>query len=246
MSEIAESEHVLYGQMFSHPKQISDEADYFQVDISGIDKNEFIEKYTGLPEGSSIILSADWEKNTTPNSIYTDERQQEYVELVDYCNQYYNVLMLQLHPPTGGKKRQERMNQFNEVLESLLNYVDAPVSVENRSSSKFLCSNPDEIAALTDNVYITIDIPQYLIGNNFNYEELNQVLESNSDKIIELHCGDIMEKKGRRYVAQPINTGIIDWDKVDFDTASNVNYRTIEVLGGKNRFENSKHILEEK
>lgn len=218
---------MLIGQMLN--KSTSESADYFQVDICGKklqDINYNLKK--------KIILHGDWEKKGfSSNDIMNPLRQ---LEIIDICNHFKNIAYgITIHPPT----KKVQIKDFLKTIDTIQNKIEIPIFLENRSNNRFLISNIESILTIPKDFNITIDIPQLFINNGYNIDKLKLDIHTlhNLSNIKEIHLGGVKEKR----VGQKLNDNLIDYK--DFKYFLQNKYITVEILGGKNIFEESKNII---
>lgn len=218
---------MLIGQMLN--KSNSESADYFQVDICGKKVEDIIYNLD-----KKIILHGDWEKKGfSSNDIMNPSRQ---LEIIDICNHFKNIAYgITIHPPT----KKVDIKDFFNTINNIQNKIDIPIFLENRSNSKFLINNIESILAIPKDFNITIDMPQLFINNGYDFDKFKKNIYtlSNLSNIKEIHLGGVKEKR----VGQKLTDNLIDYSNFTYFLQNK--YITIEILGGKNVFEESKNII---
>lgn len=229
-----------FGQITNNYKKYSQQCDYIQFDICGLNKEESILKLKETldknPHISNIILHSDWtKKGCSENNLPT--RINDYIEIYKELSKYINVIAITLHPMFRSKSSLENFLSLVEKLE-----LHLPVYIENRSNSKILISNPNEIISISQLKLMTIDIPQLLISCDYNYDLfLNTINHINWDNVKEVHLANLKRDGNRTYVGRSLDDGIINID--DFAPLIKGKYITFEILGGEKVFEKNMNTI---
>ncbi|MDF2879607.1 MAG: hypothetical protein K0R54_164 [Clostridiaceae bacterium] len=217
-------------------KKVSTIADFLQLDICGLSKDESYDKYINYDVNIPVILHGDWTKNGhSENNI--KERTSEYIQIIHNLLSIAEIHGLTIHPPFRKKVSFEDFINYCNLIETA---TGIPVFIENRSNNKIWLSYPGEIIEFSNKHYMTIDLPQLFIS--CGYEEtafLDTVLKINWSNVKELHLGNIKRNGKNTFVARKIEEGEIDLNKV-ISFIKGVDYCTFEILGGVNVFENQK------
>lgn len=232
------------GQM-TLPK-ISADADFTQLDICGMNKEEAVAR---LAKNNSsnipILFHGDWTKNGfSENEVLKEERQQEYISIVNTIKEQVEVRGFTIHPPFRSKATAE---QFLDIVQELESITGIPFFIENRSSHRILVSKPEEVIEMSKLHKMTIDIPQLYISCGYSEETTIATLEMlNWGNIEEIHIANIKRDGKRTYVARKLNDpeGVLTMEKY-IPYFKKVEFITLEILGGVKTFENQKEYLME-
>jgi hypothetical protein len=220
--------------------KITDGADYLQLDMCGLNRNEVLGRYLNFNKDIDIILHGDWsKKGCSENNIL--ERVEEYIETIFRLQKITKVRGLTIHPPF---RKKVSLEDFLRSCESITNATGTPVFIENRSNSKIWISKPDEIIDFSKSHLMTIDIPQLYIACKYDIEALKNTLVSiHWNNVKELHLANVKRQPPNTFVGRKILDGEIDYSEL-ISFFDNVGYLTLEILGGVNVFEKEKSYLE--
>lgn len=227
-------------------KKLSNECDYLQLDICGLNVEEAIQKYKNYNSNKKpIILHGDWEKRIKnslkkPSENNIENRYKDYIDIANELSKCTKVLGITIHPPY---RKKVEWDNFIHICD-LIKQSNINVFVENRSSKKIYLSTGKEIIDYSQKHFMTIDIPQLYISCNYNEDYLIQVLkEINMNNVKEIHFANILRKEKHTFVGRKIQDGILDLSNIVKYLNKNA-YYTLEILGGVNTFNNQKIILE--
>lgn len=228
------------GQISNRFDKYSKNLDYLQLDICGIKAIDISNKIENILEKNNqikeVLLHSDWTKkgcseNNFPHRLY------EYIEIKEILKKYVKVSGITLHPMFRNKIKVEDFIDKVNVLNKHIN-----VFIENRSNSRILFSKPNEIIELSQNMNMTLDIPQLFISCNYNKDEYTKTLDSiNWDNIKEIHLANIQKKDKNTFVGRQLDDGILDIDILNKRITDQ--YITLEILGGSNIFDKNKVYL---
>ena len=231
-----------FGQITNNYKRYSTLIDYIQFDICGLNTSEAIEKLDATLSKNQhikkIILHSDWsKKGCSENNLPT--RINEYINIFNKLSERIDVIGITLHPMFRSKTSMEDfLNLVSELSKHMV------VFIENRSNSKILISRPDEIISLSQNHYMTIDIPQLLISCGYEYSLFLDTLSNiNWDNVKEIHLANIKRLNNRTFVGRSLDDGEIDIK--DLAPYLKDKLITLEILGGVNTFENNIELIKE-
>lgn len=232
------------GQM-TLPKY-SNEADFIQLDICGMNKEEALLRLDkNNPDRMPIVFHGDWtKKGITENEVLKESRQNEYISIINYIQEKVKVLGFTIHPPFRNKTTTE---EFLDIVKGLEESTNVPFFIENRSSHKILVSKSEEVIEMSYLHPMTIDIPQLYISCGYSEYKTIETLELlNWSNIKEIHIANIKRDGTRTYVARRLNDpeGVLDIRKY-LPYLQRVDLITLEILGGVVQFENQKQYLEE-
>lgn len=229
-----------FGQITNSYKKYSTQVDYIQFDVCGLNKNESVEKLKETLEKNNhikdIILHSDWtKKGCSENNLPT--RINDYIEIYNELSKYVNVIGITLHPMFRSKTS---LDDFLELALKLNKYMK--VFIENRSSSKILISQPNDIIDISSKHDMTIDIPQLFISCKYNYNLFLETLSKiNWDNVKEIHLANIKRVGNRTFVGRSLDDGELNIN--DLKPYLNNKLITLEILGGINTFEKNIDIL---
>lgn len=226
-----------FGQMsFS---KLSEQADYLQLDICGLDVSSATEKYLSYKKDIPVILHGDWTKKGFSENNLKD-RLDEYIKIILTLNNMTEVLGITIHPPSRNKMS---LNELVACCKRLKTETGVNVLVENRSSHKLLLSSKEEVIEFSKAHSMTIDIPQLYISCGYDEDELLKTLSLMSkDNIKEVHLANIVRKENRTFVARKLDDGILNIHNILEYLNPNA-YYTLEILGGVPIFEKQKQWL---
>ncbi|WCK57071.1 hypothetical protein PP175_28190 (plasmid) [Aneurinibacillus sp. Ricciae_BoGa-3] len=89
-----------FGQM-SLPR-VSANADYIQLDICGLNKEQTLSRFLSYETNLPVILHGDWtKKGASENNIA--QRKQEYVTIIQTLLKHTSVLGFTMHPLSERK-----------------------------------------------------------------------------------------------------------------------------------------------
>lgn len=228
---------MFFGQM-SFPK-LSNQADYIQLDICGLNAKESVDRYLAYQTQLPVILHGDWEKKgNSENNI--EQRLTDYIEIVHDLSPYTSIIGFTMHPTFRKKVSFE---DFLFFCEELTKATKVPVFIENRSNQKIWLSQPEEIIDFSHQHDMTIDLPQLFISCGYNQERFKETLKEICWKNVkELHIANIKRQAPRTFVARKLTDGELDFQEI-FSLFDSVPYMTLEVLGGVPVFESQVQLL---
>lgn len=231
------------GQISYKGKQTSKSADYIQLDICGLNREEAIEKYKNYHTTLPVILHGDWKKDVvkkdgskikvSENNLRT--RKNDYIEIINAFKDITTVLGFTLHPPYRTKMK---LDELKEIVKFIENKSKIEVFVENRSNKYLLLSDNNEIIEFSQDNIMTIDIPQLYISSGYDFELLINTLNNiNKMNIREIHLANIIKKERNTFVGRKLNDGELDIPRI-LNTLQDIDpYYTLEILGGINTFD---------
>ena len=232
-----------FGQMSI--KNISNKANYLQLDICNLSKKEALEKYNNYNKEIPIILHGDWTKKGASEDNL-DNRHSEYINIIKALKEKTLVLGITIHPP---KKSRMSENELISYMSKISKETNVSVFLENRSNNKYIISTPEEVINFSKKHLMTIDIPQLYIACQFNEVIFKNTLDNiNWENIKELHVGGLVRKlksegakRNMTLVAQQLTKGILDY-KLYMKYFKKVPYKTFEILGSHNTFNEQVNI----
>lgn len=229
-----------FGQMTL--SKISPVADYLQLDICGLNKDEALNRYLKYNTKIPVILHGDWtKKGVSENDILKRERIEEYKNIIKRLKEETIVHALTLHPPY---RRKIDFDSFVDIAKEIEEDTKISVLIENRSNKRIWLSKHEEIINFSKIHPMTLDIPQLYIGCEYKEDKFISVLEKlNWENIKEIHLANIMRKENRTFVARKVEDGIIDLGNV-IKIFNDNSFVTLEILGGVYTFEKQKEIVE--
>ena len=225
----------MFGQMSI--KGMSEQADYLQLNICGLNAKSAIEKYDYFKrlrgEDIPVVLHGDWtNKGCSENNI--KGRYKEYILIAKALGGMTDVKGITIHPPY---RKKVAFNEFIDICEEIeRNGIN--VFIENRSNNKIWLSEPKEVIDFSKCHSMTIDIPQLYISCGFSNDCLNDTL-SNLDwsNVKEIHLANLKRSERGTHVARKLNDGEIDIQSVmKYLTVDKL--ITLEILGGVPTFDN--------
>lgn len=221
--------------------RVSAETDYIQLDICSLNEEEALERFKHYNTDKPIVLHGDWtKKGASENDLLKVGRREDYASIVESLKDETDIIGFTLHPPYRNKLDMESLISIVKELEAK---TGIDFFIENRSNSKILVSTPEEIIALSEQMKMTIDIPQLYISCGYSEEVLHDTLSRcNWDNIRELHFANIMRKDGRSYVARKLEDGVLDMKSL-LPFVKKCPLITLEILGGNNAFESQRTLL---
>lgn len=214
--------------------KLSNNCDYLQLDICGLNKDEALCKYLKYKEKVPIILHGDWnKKGFSENNL--NIRFIEYINIINELKNHTDILGITIHPPSRTKYT---LNQFLFYCKKIKEETNIDVFIENRSNKRLLVSTIEEILSVNKDYSMTIDIPQLYITCNYNHNYLLEVLKNlNKSNIQELHLANIMRKDFRTFVGRKLDDGLLNIQQIISIIGTNY-YITLEILGGIPTFNN--------
>lgn len=221
--------------------RVSAEADYLQLDICSLSEEAALTRFLNYKTDKPIVLHGDWtKKGASENDLLKEERRQDYSEIIDALKKHTEIIGFTLHPPFRNKLD---IDTLIEMVKELEEQTGIDFFIENRSNSKILVSTPEEIISLSEQMKMTIDIPQLYISCGYNENVMIDTLTNcHWDNIKELHFANIMRKDGRSYVARKLEDGVLDLTKL-IPFVRKTPLITLEILGGNNTFEQQQSLL---
>lgn len=222
-------------------KKKSNESDYMQLCICGLTEKEALDKFRNYEDKFPIILHGDWtKKGFSENDILKEERQEEYIRIINSLKKETEILGVTLHPPFRSKTSFE---DFLDIVKTIEEKTNIPIFVENRSNKRIHLSKGEEIIEFSKKHKMTIDIPQLYISCGYDEEEMLKVLRQlNLDNIVEVHIANVMVKSNRGYVARKLDDGVLNLKEV-LKILGDREYYTFEILGGLPTFESQKKLF---
>lgn len=219
--------------------KISESADYLQLDMCGLSAHKTLNRYLSFSKDIGVILHGDWsKKGCSENNILN--RVEEYIETINLLKEVTTVHGITIHPPY---RKKIDFDIFLNACKYIEIETKISVFVENRSSSKLWLSTPDEIVNFSKNHDLTIDIPQLFISCNYNTNIFEDTLSKICwNNVKELHLANIKREQPRTYVARKLTDGELKYEKF-IHYLIDVEYSTLEILGGHNVFNNEKSYL---
>lgn len=219
--------------------KISNNADYLQLDMCGLSAKETLNRYLSYKKDIGVILHGDWsKKGCSENNILS--RVEEYVLAIKLLQEVTTIYGITIHPPFKTKVDFQIFLNACRVIE---NETKISVFIENRSNQKLWLSSPDEIVDFSQNHCMTIDIPQLFISCKYDISILERTLSKiNWDNVKELHLSNIKREPSHTYVARRLLDGILNYENI-FKYFINVEYSTLEILGGCRVFEEEKEFF---
>ncbi|PLS19560.1 hypothetical protein CVD28_03845 [Bacillus sp. M6-12] len=226
-----------FGQM-SLPR-LSDQADYIQLDICGLNAKESVDRYLAYKTNLPVILHGDWEKKgNSENNI--GSRLVDYVDIINGLRQQTEIIGFTMHPTFRKKVPFE---EFLFFCDELTKDTGVPVFIENRSNQKIWLSTPEEIIDFSHKHDMTIDLPQLFISCQFNEELFVETLKKiHWINVKELHMANIKRQAPRTFVARKVEDGELKIHNI-ISIFESVPYCTIEILGGVPTFDSQVEIL---
>lgn len=220
-------------------KKLSEESDYLQLDICGLNKEEALERYKKYNKDIPVILHGDWKKKGfSENNL--DTRYLEYIEIINSLKEITKVIGITIHPPA---RKFMNIDNILTLVKEIEDKTKVLVFIENRSNKSLNISTPEEIVGLSKHHLMTIDIPQLYISCGYDIDKLYNVLgEINHDNVYEYHFANILKKGKHTFVARNILNGDLDL-KYIFNLLNKSSYFTLEILGGINTFNINKNVL---
>lgn len=224
----------------SYPK-LTSAADYLQLDICGLSKDEALKRYLAYNTSKPVILHGDWtKKGFSENSLLDGKRRLEYSEIIKSLQEVCPILGFTVHPP---KRSKSDFSAFLEAVDDLENLCGLQVFLENRSSKTLLISTPEEIISLSKQHFMTIDIPQLYISCNYDQSEMEEVLKLlHKPNIKEIHLANIARDGNRTFVGRKLEDGVLDIPRILSYLSEDMCF-TLEILGGVPTFESQQSIL---
>lgn len=222
--------------------KLSNKADYIQLDICGLNKEEALEKYKKYNTNKPVILHGDWDKKTGLSENNLRERYSEYLDIISSLKNETEILGITIHPPYRTKFS---LIEIIEICQKFSKESNIPVFVENRSNKRINLSKPDEIIEFSKNNLMTIDIPQLYISCGYDEEVLVETLkEINMNNVKEIHFANILRTEKNSFVARKIYDGNINLNRVIKYLPKDI-YYTLEILGGVKIFDDMYNLLSE-
>lgn len=228
---------MLIGQM-SIPK-ISDKADYLQLDISGLSKEEVLAKYLKYNTNLPVILHGDWTKNSASENNLAS-RVSDYIKIINKLKEFTIIYGITIHPPT---RKTMSLDEFVYYGKQIKSHTNVEVFMENRSNKRMLLSDINDIVEFSNNHFMTIDIPQLYISCGYNEDVLfNTLSKINMENVKEFHLANVLKKEKNTFVARKLDDGELDIKKI-LSFLNLKSYFTLEILGGVTNFQVQKNIL---